>query len=245
MTIRSKMLRWPRNWKVSPLVMLRTFYHSWTIFWLTPLQLTESDADLNTLKVMVDNAVAFFYPGESSFGVCAPQMLDSLLTRSREIILANMRQSVSLTLRILKSRYTEPTWTQWRGLRGDLQWWRSLKAHRGHCCNGGIGCWYVRSRHVPRVDYDVIKLSDFESFLQVAILSWMEVIRASSWPVLLWINPLNYFFWSILLLKPKTDIIRLTSFLREFLSHLTMIKSHAGSTFYTLCDLSIRVLPSY
>jgi hypothetical protein len=32
-------------------------------------------------------------------------MLDSLLTRSREIILANMRQSVSLTLRILKSLY--------------------------------------------------------------------------------------------------------------------------------------------
>jgi hypothetical protein len=32
-------------------------------------------------------------------------MLDSLLTRSQEIILANMRQSVSLTLRILKSLY--------------------------------------------------------------------------------------------------------------------------------------------
>jgi hypothetical protein len=34
-----------------------------------------------------------------------PQVLDSLSTRSREIILANMRQSASLTLRILKSLY--------------------------------------------------------------------------------------------------------------------------------------------
>jgi hypothetical protein len=32
-------------------------------------------------------------------------MLDSLPTRSREIILTNMRQLVSLTLRILKSLY--------------------------------------------------------------------------------------------------------------------------------------------
>jgi hypothetical protein len=36
-----------------------------------------------------------------------PQMLDNLSTRSREIILilTNMRQSTSLTLRILKSQY--------------------------------------------------------------------------------------------------------------------------------------------
>jgi hypothetical protein len=32
-------------------------------------------------------------------------MLDSLLTRSRELILANMKQSASLTLSILKSVY--------------------------------------------------------------------------------------------------------------------------------------------
>jgi hypothetical protein len=32
-----------------------------------------------------------------------PQMIDSLPIRSREIILTNMRQSASLTLRILKS----------------------------------------------------------------------------------------------------------------------------------------------
>jgi hypothetical protein len=63
------------------------------------------DAELNTLKAMVDNVVAFFYPGESSSGTRAPQMLDSLSTRSREIILTNMRQSASLTLGILKSLY--------------------------------------------------------------------------------------------------------------------------------------------
>jgi hypothetical protein len=34
-------------------------------------------------------------------------MLDSLSTRSQEIILANMRQSVSLTLKILKSLYPQ------------------------------------------------------------------------------------------------------------------------------------------
>jgi hypothetical protein len=54
------------------LITFRTFYHSGTIFWLTPLWLVESDAELNALKVMMDNAVAFFYPGESSFGAWAP-----------------------------------------------------------------------------------------------------------------------------------------------------------------------------
>jgi hypothetical protein len=48
-----------------------------------------------------------------------------------------------------------------------------------------------------------------------------------------------------LLLKPEAIIIRLISFLREFLTRLTKIKSHAGSMFYTLFSLSIRVLPSY
>jgi hypothetical protein len=54
---------------------------------------------------MVDNAMAFFYHGEFSFGTQTPQMLDNLLTRTREIILANMKQSASLTLGILKSLY--------------------------------------------------------------------------------------------------------------------------------------------
>jgi hypothetical protein len=56
---------------------------------------------------MVDNAMAFFYPGEPSSTTRAPQMLDSLLTRSWEIILANMRQSASLILGILKSLYPQ------------------------------------------------------------------------------------------------------------------------------------------
>jgi hypothetical protein len=71
---------------------------------LTLLRLAETDDELNALKAMVDNAIAFFYSGESS-RACAPQMLDSLPTRSREIILVNMRQSVSLILEILKSLY--------------------------------------------------------------------------------------------------------------------------------------------
>jgi hypothetical protein len=54
---------------------------------------------------MVDNAVAFFCPGESSSEARTSQMLDSLPMRYREIILASMRQSVSLSLGILKSLY--------------------------------------------------------------------------------------------------------------------------------------------
>jgi hypothetical protein len=46
-------------------------------------------------------------------------------------------------------------------------------------------------------------------------------------------------------LKPETNIFKLISFLREFLTHLTMIKSHVGSMFYTLFSLSTRVLLSY
>jgi hypothetical protein len=54
---------------------------------------------------MLENAIVFFYPSDTSTATCAPQMLDSLPTRSREIILANMKQSASLTLGILKSLY--------------------------------------------------------------------------------------------------------------------------------------------
>jgi hypothetical protein len=74
-------------------------------FLLSPLRLVELDAELNALKAMVNNAIAFFYPGESSSNTRAPQMLDSPRSRSREIILANVRQSASLTLGILKSLY--------------------------------------------------------------------------------------------------------------------------------------------
>jgi hypothetical protein len=54
---------------------------------------------------MANYVVAFFYPGESSSNAHAPQMFDSLSSWSREIILANMRQSMSPTLGILKSLY--------------------------------------------------------------------------------------------------------------------------------------------
>jgi hypothetical protein len=54
---------------------------------------------------MAENAITFFYLGESSTGTCAPQMLDNLPSRLWEIILANMKQLASLTLGILKSLY--------------------------------------------------------------------------------------------------------------------------------------------
>jgi hypothetical protein len=72
---------------------------------LTPLLLVESDNKLKALKAMVENAVTFFYPGDFSTSARAPQMLNGLPTQSREIILVNMKQSVSLILRILKSLY--------------------------------------------------------------------------------------------------------------------------------------------
>jgi hypothetical protein len=60
---------------------------------------------LITLKAMVEIAVAFIYLNDSSTAIRAPRMLDSLPTQSREIILANMKQSMCLTLEILKSLY--------------------------------------------------------------------------------------------------------------------------------------------
>jgi hypothetical protein len=56
---------------------------------------------------MVQNAITFFYPGESSISMRDPQILDNLPTRSQEIILANMKKSVNLTLGVLKSLYPQ------------------------------------------------------------------------------------------------------------------------------------------
>jgi hypothetical protein len=39
---------------------------------LTPLRLTETDAELNALKAMVENVVVFFYPNDSSSASRAP-----------------------------------------------------------------------------------------------------------------------------------------------------------------------------
>jgi hypothetical protein len=44
---------------------------------------------------MVENANAFFYLGKSSTETRIPQMLDILLSRLREITLANMKQSTT------------------------------------------------------------------------------------------------------------------------------------------------------
>jgi hypothetical protein len=54
---------------------------------------------------MVENVVSFFYPNDSSSAAQAPQFLDGLLSRSWEVILANMKQSTRLTLGILKTLY--------------------------------------------------------------------------------------------------------------------------------------------
>jgi hypothetical protein len=76
------------------------------IFQLTLLRSAELDVELNALKAMVDNVVAFIHQGESSSKAHAPpQMLESLPTRSWETILSNIRQSVSLTLGIPKTLY--------------------------------------------------------------------------------------------------------------------------------------------
>jgi hypothetical protein len=47
-------------------------------FLLSPLRLTESDAEINALKAMVNYVVAFFYPCEPSSNAHAPQMFDNL-----------------------------------------------------------------------------------------------------------------------------------------------------------------------
>jgi hypothetical protein len=70
---------------------------------LTPIQIV--DAELNNLKMMVKKVVLFFYPKEPSSDARTPQLLDGLPNRCREVILANMKQTSCLTLRILKSLY--------------------------------------------------------------------------------------------------------------------------------------------
>jgi hypothetical protein len=57
---------------------------------------------------MVQNKVTFFHPCDSSIAARAPKLLDGMLTRSREVIITNMKQLVSLTLGILKSLYPQP-----------------------------------------------------------------------------------------------------------------------------------------
>jgi hypothetical protein len=58
---------------------------------LTPPRLVKADVKLNDLKVMVENTVTLFYPGDPSTAARAPRMLNDLLTQSWEVILANMK----------------------------------------------------------------------------------------------------------------------------------------------------------
>jgi hypothetical protein len=57
------------------------------------------------LKTIVENVVQYFYLTHSDAMQRAPELLDSLPTRSREVIQTNMLKASSLTLGILKSLY--------------------------------------------------------------------------------------------------------------------------------------------
>jgi hypothetical protein len=72
---------------------------------LTPIRITESDAELNTLKVMVKKVVSFFYPKDPSSDARTPQLINVLPNRCQDANLVNMKQAVSLILSILKSLY--------------------------------------------------------------------------------------------------------------------------------------------
>jgi hypothetical protein len=54
---------------------------------------------------MVQKALSFFYPKDPSSDARTPQLLNGLLNRCWEVILANMKKAASLTLGILKSLY--------------------------------------------------------------------------------------------------------------------------------------------
>jgi hypothetical protein len=91
------------------------------------------------------------------------------------------------------------------------------------------------------------------SFLYVTMLSWMEVNFCLGKICHVRVLDSSYHelsFCSLLvpnniLLEPGGGIVRLISFLRELITRLTMIQSHAESMFLTLFGLLIRVLPSY
>jgi hypothetical protein len=84
---------------LSCIVLLNTY------ILLTLIRITESYDEFNTLKAMVKKAVSFFYPKDPSSDVRTLQLLDGLPNWCREVILANMKQAVSLTPGILKSLY--------------------------------------------------------------------------------------------------------------------------------------------
>jgi hypothetical protein len=54
---------------------------------------------------MVKKVVLFFYLKDPSSDTRTPELLDGVPNQCQEVILANMKQATSLTLRILKSLY--------------------------------------------------------------------------------------------------------------------------------------------
>jgi hypothetical protein len=118
-----------------------------------------------------------------------------------------MKQSASLTLSILKSLYPRANVdVVGEGFTATYSDEEALKLVEDYD-DGGTHRVYAWSRYVSRVDYYVITLSNFGSFLHVGIHSWMEIICTSSWPILPWIIPLNYLFQTTSLLEPETDIV--------------------------------------
>jgi hypothetical protein len=67
--------------------------------------MAEVEAELQDLKAMAENIVAYFYPQDSDTVAWVPELLDMLPARSREVITSNMRKASRLTLGILKSLY--------------------------------------------------------------------------------------------------------------------------------------------
>jgi hypothetical protein len=86
---------------------------------LTPF-FAAAEAELKALTTMVENIVEYFYPKHADAKQRAPELMDALPTRSREIIKMNMLKALSLTLAILKSLYP----------RVDL-----VAVGEGFCCN--------------------------------------------------------------------------------------------------------------
>jgi hypothetical protein len=97
-------------------------------FSLHPQQQAESDTELNAPKMMVGNAVAFFYPGESSSEVPPPdakQPTDKVSgDNSRQHEAVSEHNSWDFDVPIPSGRLGRSG----RGLRSDLQQRRSLEA---------------------------------------------------------------------------------------------------------------------
>jgi hypothetical protein len=198
---------------------------------------------------MVDTTVAFFYPGESS-NAHAPQMLDSLLNWSWEIILANMQQSVSLTQGILKSLYPRAdvdvagegfaaTCSDEEALK-LVEDWAMIASQIVDMLGVNMSLGWTSFRHILSI------------FPHVTVLSWMEIIfpllryAMCKFQTHLIMNYLlSFATMNHLLLETKVDIVRLIPSMCKLFTRLTKIQSHAESMFHILFSLSIRVLLLY